>query len=211
MSGEPLRNPMRASDADRDRVVDLLRAAVEDGRLDADEFSERMEAALSARTLEALAPLTADLVAVPGPAGAFAGSGAGGGVVGGGAGMSSDVLPAEPAARMLIIRERHGVVRRDGRWTLPHRLVVRTAWTNVTLDLTQAVRSGPELVVDLLVRGGDITLVLLPGMTVDANDLGARFTRLAIAGDGGARGPEILHVRLVGRAKHAQISATWAA
>jgi hypothetical protein len=52
---------VRASDADRDRVVDVLRAAVGDGRLTADEFGERMEATLSARTLGVLALLTADL------------------------------------------------------------------------------------------------------------------------------------------------------
>src|SRR6516165_1033052 len=46
---------MRASDADRDRVVDVLRDAAGDGRLTADEFEERMEAALSSRTLGELA------------------------------------------------------------------------------------------------------------------------------------------------------------
>ena len=57
---------MRASDADRDRVLDILREAAADGRLTVDEFDERMEAALSSRTLGELAALTADLG--PGPA-----------------------------------------------------------------------------------------------------------------------------------------------
>ena len=52
---------MRASDADRDRVVDVLRVAVGDGRLTVAELDERLEAALSARTLGELAVLTADL------------------------------------------------------------------------------------------------------------------------------------------------------
>jgi len=47
----------RASDADRDRVTEQLRAAVADGRLNPDEFHERLDAALAARTLDALAPL----------------------------------------------------------------------------------------------------------------------------------------------------------
>jgi hypothetical protein len=48
-TGEPPELParrspdLRASDADRDRVIDVLRAATADGRLTADEFSERME------------------------------------------------------------------------------------------------------------------------------------------------------------------------
>jgi Domain of unknown function (DUF1707) len=54
---------LRASDEDRDRTLDVLRAAAGDGRLTAGEFGERMEAALSARTLGDLAALTADLTA----------------------------------------------------------------------------------------------------------------------------------------------------
>ncbi|SPL88616.1 unnamed protein product [[Actinomadura] parvosata subsp. kistnae] len=57
---------LRASDADRDRVTELLRAAVADGRLDLAEFDERLDAALSARTIDALAPLVTDLIPVPG-------------------------------------------------------------------------------------------------------------------------------------------------
>ena len=46
--------------------MDVLRAAMGDGRLTVAEFRERMEAALSSRTLGELAVLTADLVAGPG-------------------------------------------------------------------------------------------------------------------------------------------------
>jgi len=54
---------MRASDRDRQDVVDRLRAAVGDGRLQMDEYLERMEAAYEAVTLGDLAPLSADLPA----------------------------------------------------------------------------------------------------------------------------------------------------
>ncbi|MGN9837202.1 DUF1707 SHOCT-like domain-containing protein [Nonomuraea sp. H19] len=40
---------LRASDEDRDRVTEVLRVAVADGRLDPVEFDERLDAALSAR------------------------------------------------------------------------------------------------------------------------------------------------------------------
>ena len=53
----------RASDADRDRVTELLGAAVANGRLHRAEFDERVDAALAARTIDALTPLTADLIA----------------------------------------------------------------------------------------------------------------------------------------------------
>jgi len=56
---------MRASDADRDRVVDLLRTATADGRLTPEEFGQRVAAAYSARTYGELAVLTADLADRP--------------------------------------------------------------------------------------------------------------------------------------------------
>lgn len=194
MSTDPPSSPhLRASDADRDRVVELLRAAVVDGRLDPAEFDERLGAALAARTIDALAPLTTDLTAVPG------------------AGRALAVPPSGPVPDLVTIKERHGSVRRDGRWTLPRRLLLRTAWTAVTLDLTSAVRGASELVIELKVTGGDIDLVLAPGMIVDANELSVRHSGLAIDRDAGDDAPETLHVRLVGRMRHARLAARWQA
>jgi hypothetical protein len=51
----------RASDPDRDTTIDILCAAVGDGRLTLTELDERVGAALSARTLTQLAALIADL------------------------------------------------------------------------------------------------------------------------------------------------------
>jgi hypothetical protein len=52
---------LRASHADRDLAVDILRVAAGDGRLDAAELDERLDAALTAHTISELAALTADL------------------------------------------------------------------------------------------------------------------------------------------------------
>jgi len=196
MPADPPSSPaLRASDADRDRVIDVLRAAVADGRLDAAEFDERLDAALAARTFEALAPLTADLIAAPGRNTGIT--------------LPPAERPAEPAAELITIREKHGSVRREGRWTLPHRLVLRTAWCNVMLDLTSAVRSWPELIIELQVRGGHVELVLAPGMVVDANELSVRHSRLAISRDAGGDKPETLSVHLAGRMKHGRIDTRW--
>jgi hypothetical protein len=54
---------IRASDRDRQQVVDRLRSALEDGRLRMDEYTDRMEAAYQAATYGDLAPLCADLPA----------------------------------------------------------------------------------------------------------------------------------------------------
>jgi len=52
---------IRASDADRDRATALLREHHAAGRLTAEEFDERMDAALSAKTLGEIDELLADL------------------------------------------------------------------------------------------------------------------------------------------------------
>jgi hypothetical protein len=52
---------MRASDADRQEVVDRLRAALEEGRLKMDEYLDRMGLASEAVTYGELVPLYADL------------------------------------------------------------------------------------------------------------------------------------------------------
>jgi hypothetical protein len=198
MPADPPSPPaLRASDADRDRVIELLRAAVADGRLDPAEFDERLDTALRARTIDALAPLTADLIAVPGSTGALT--------------LPIAGTSAETAAELLTINGKHGSVRRDGRWVLPRRLALRTVWCDVMLDLTSAVRSGPELVIDLQVRGGDVELVLAPGMVVEANELEVKHTKLAISRDAGDNTPETLWVRLVGRMKHGRIDTRWVA
>lgn len=59
MSENP--NPIRASNADRDRVADILRKAAGDGLLTLEEADERLAAAYAARYRHELTPLTADL------------------------------------------------------------------------------------------------------------------------------------------------------
>jgi hypothetical protein len=58
-------DPIRASDADREVVVDTLREAYMAGRLTHDEFDERMSAAYAGRTWGDLRQLTTDLPSQP--------------------------------------------------------------------------------------------------------------------------------------------------
>src|SRR5271166_2739699 len=57
------RGTMRAADADRDRVVEVLSMAYSEGRLSKDEYDGRLENALSARTYADLDQLVTDLPA----------------------------------------------------------------------------------------------------------------------------------------------------
>jgi Domain of unknown function (DUF1707) len=174
---------MRASDADRDRVLDMLREAAGDGRLTADEFDERMEAALSSRTLGELAALTADLG--PGP---------------GGAGAAT--AQAEDVVR---IDQRGGSVQRTGRWVVPRRMELRPSWCDVTIDFTEAVIAADTLLIEMSMRGGSLILVTRPGIVVDANYLAVRYTDVEIRPDTKPGVPVILRVQLTGRMRYGYV------
>src|SRR5258708_25331568 len=57
--------PIRASDGERESVVDVLRDAYTDGRLTLEEFEERTSAAYASKTWADLRELTADLPVEP--------------------------------------------------------------------------------------------------------------------------------------------------
>ncbi|HST42696.1 MAG TPA: DUF1707 domain-containing protein, partial [Conexibacter sp.] len=57
--GQP---PLRASDADREQVIALLRQASVDGRLTVEELADRAELAQEARTYDELRAIAADLL-----------------------------------------------------------------------------------------------------------------------------------------------------
>jgi hypothetical protein len=59
---DPSLSGIRASDADRNVVHNVLTEAFADGRLDREEYDERTAATMQARTLGQLPPLVADLV-----------------------------------------------------------------------------------------------------------------------------------------------------
>ncbi|GAA1781555.1 MULTISPECIES: DUF1707 domain-containing protein [Streptomonospora] len=62
---------MRAADSDRDACAERLAVALREGRLDLDEYQERLNTAIRAKTMGELWPLTRDLPeppAVPEPA-----------------------------------------------------------------------------------------------------------------------------------------------
>jgi uncharacterized membrane protein len=63
--GGPL--SLRASDADRDRAAAILGAAYTEGRLSEDEYDDRLQGALSARTYADLDRLVTDLPAMQTP------------------------------------------------------------------------------------------------------------------------------------------------
>jgi len=184
-AGMPPWSEMRASDADRDRTIDVLRAAVGYGRLTPDEFDQRLGAALSSRTLGDLARLTADLVAGPGLA---------------------DPVTAQ-AEDVIRIDQRGGSVQRTGRWVIPRRLGLRSSWCDVKLDFTDAIIGYDTLRIDMNMRGGSLTLVTRPGIVVEADALATRYADVDIRPGAEPGAPIILRGRLTGRMRYGVVSA----
>src|ERR1700751_1692732 len=71
MSSQPAvpdKGNLRASDADRERVAEILRESAGDGRLSMEELDERLDAVYAAKTYAELEPITRDLPQTPGGA-----------------------------------------------------------------------------------------------------------------------------------------------
>jgi len=137
----PAPRDLRASDADRERVVALLTEAASDGRLTLGEHSERAERAYSARTLGELAALTADL-----------------------AGPSAQPIRLDGRKPVAGI---FGRERRDGRWVVPERLGVTAIFGEVVLDLREAVLQSRRSTVLATVVGGTLVLIVPDGVAVE--------------------------------------------
>jgi len=131
---------LRASDADRDRVLALLGEAMSDGRLTQDEHAERVQRACSARTLGELAELTADLA-----------------------------VPSAQPVRLdagRVIAGIFGPARRDGRWVVPENLTVTAMFGEVEVDFTQAILQARHVQLYATVIGGRLRLIVPDGVSV---------------------------------------------
>ncbi|WP_419994615.1 DUF1707 SHOCT-like domain-containing protein [Streptomyces boninensis] len=183
MSGE-----LRASHAERDRVVEVLRVAAGDGRLTGAELDERVGAALAARTQGELAGLTADLP----PVAAM--------------GVGGEVAEVKDVVR---IQQAHsGAIRREGRWVVPRRMELATQWCEVTLDFTQAVITHGTLTIDMHASGKTLTLITRPGVVVDMDALSLAHVKVKVRqspDDGDVPVPTALRVVLTGQKAHGRI------
>lgn len=131
---------LRASDADRERVVSLLGEALADGRLTSLEHSERIDQAYASRTLGELSVLTCDLT-------------------------PPEDQPIRVDARSISVA--FGSTRRSGRWVVPVRLPVLAVFGAVELDLREAILQRQHVVIDASVLVGSIRLLVPDGVQVN--------------------------------------------
>ncbi|MEV0919689.1 DUF1707 domain-containing protein [Streptomyces sp. NPDC049967] len=117
---------IRASDADRDRIADILREAMAEGRLTAEEHGERVDAVYRAKTVGELEPLVRDL---PAPGGAAARPAAAPYAHGpeGAAGPAENLIAVFSSST------------RRGRWRVGGRTNAFSLFGSVEIDLTEAL------------------------------------------------------------------------
>ncbi|MFG3223208.1 DUF1707 domain-containing protein [Kitasatospora sp. NPDC048194] len=167
---QPLHAPvaeaeLRVSDADRERVAELLRDAYAEGRLDADEHAERIGAAYAAKTFGDLAPLTRDLpthrplsfekrpLDAPAPASAPA--------------------PAPPARQEApSVVAIFGGAARKGRWRVGSHVTAFTAFGGVEIDLSDAVFESPEVEITVTAIFGGVEIRVPENVSLHGSGVG---------------------------------------
>jgi hypothetical protein len=137
---------LRASDADRDRTIADLREHTVAGRLTLEEFSERADRAVAARTLSELDEISRDL---------------------------PSALPAARAGRRpkRFTGIAFGRTQRTGRWRLPRRGLGLVLFGDLDLDLRQAELSGPVASITVIVLFGNVDLYVPETVEVDLGGL----------------------------------------
>jgi Domain of unknown function (DUF1707)/Cell wall-active antibiotics response 4TMS YvqF len=173
VNSRPGPRDLRASDSDRQLVIDLLSEAAGDGRLTLEEHADRSEHALAARTLGELAELTTDLVAASGqPIQLYSGR----------------------TVTAICSRE-----RREGRWVVPDSLAVTAIFGDVELDLREATLQSQRMTIYATAVAGQIRLIVPAGVAVEMvgrSFMGIRSVRgRRLAGSAAASGSAQIEVR----------------
>jgi hypothetical protein len=154
---------IRASDADRDRIADILREALAEGRLNAEEHSERIDAVYRAKTVGELEPLVRDLPATgadgrprtaPAPASAHS------------YGPEDTAAPAET---MIAI---FSSSTRKGRWRIGRRTNAFALFGNVEIDLTEALFGQRTTVINATSIFGNVEVRVPENISLRGNGSG---------------------------------------
>ncbi|WP_205020444.1 DUF1707 domain-containing protein [Streptomyces sp. HB132] len=158
---------MRASDAERERVAETLREAVAEGRLEMDEFEQRLEAAFKARTHGELVPLVRDLPVpggiVPPVTGAVAGR------KGSSAGWPARI-GGEPTSSGAFAF--WGGFSRKGRWTVGRQFTAFAMWGGGEIDLREARFAERDVVIRCFTIMGGMQVTVPPDLNVQVRGFG---------------------------------------
>ncbi|MET9147914.1 MULTISPECIES: DUF1707 domain-containing protein [unclassified Streptomyces] len=137
---------LRASDADRDRIADMLRDALAEGRLTADEHAERVEGVLNAKTVGELEVFVQDLPAAHQgrPAPAYAPRR-----------PAEDDIPQQADENVVAV---FSSATRRGRWRAGRRVHAYSVFGSVEIDLSEAVFEYQQVVIKAVSVFGDVQI-----------------------------------------------------
>lgn len=145
---------VRVGDAERDQVAGVLREALAQGRISADELEDRLSRTYGARTFADLEPLTSDLpdeaAAVPVPGGFQVGR----------------------TPRFKFSLAIMGGSSRGGNWVVPRRYLAFAIMGGVKIDLRDAAFAERAADIHAIAIMGGVTIIVPEGLPVEVSGLG---------------------------------------
>lgn len=190
---------LRASDADRERIAQVLHKATAEGRLDIHELDERLGAVYAAKTYGELVPITADLVLSGLPQAAVAPQ------------YQSAVdnrVGGQPGSSVSVAF--WSGVNRKGQWVVPRMHQAVAVMGGIEIDLTHARFAEAEVTISCFAFWGGVEIRVPDDINVNVDGFGfmgafedrvparrhipgaptVRITGLAIMGGVEVKGPK---------------------
>ncbi|HVW44662.1 MAG TPA: DUF1707 domain-containing protein [Amycolatopsis sp.] len=151
---------MRASNADRERVAQILHNAMSEGRITVHELEERLDAVYAAKTLAELEPPIADLPGVTA-----------GAAVQPAATRALDERIGGPPGAQASIAVMSGASRK-GNWIVPPQHNSFAFWGGIDIDLRNARFAERQTTITAVAIMGGIDIVVPDDVVVDVNGVG---------------------------------------
>jgi hypothetical protein len=158
---------MRASDADRERVAQILHTAMGEGRITMEELEERLTTVYAAKTLGDLRPVTADLPIAQQTAAAVQ--------------PASSRAVTSPTGVDQRIGGRPGSMssigimsgaERKGRWVLPQQHNTVAFWGGTEIDLRQANFAEQHSTITAMAIMGGVQITVPDDILVEVTGIG---------------------------------------
>jgi len=180
----PDRGNLRASDADRERVAEILRQAAGDGRLTLEELDERLDTVYTAKTYAELEPITHDLpqsgaahaaAATPVPR----------------ASANPRLFGGQPGSSTAVAIL--GAFERKGDWVVPKELSCVAILGGGELDMREAQFEEPTVKINIMAVMGGVEITVPDDANVQVHGVGimGAFDHKA-SGGGQPGGPTIV-------------------
>jgi hypothetical protein len=167
--------PILASDAEREQASEVLREASVEGRLTLDEFSQRVEQALAARTRDELAAVTRDLP-----------------VVALGSGVATGRAPVRTSVAVM------GTVERRGFWRVDAASAAISVMGTVKLDLRGTVIPAAVVTIDAVAFMGTIEVIVPFGVEVELEGMAIMGTKeLKLTGPPPTPGAPVVRINAI--------------